>query len=126
MGMLTLTPLMWWYETAIYHTWDGNVDSYTTDVVVCLNNYLRKCLLWKERLNIDEEEMNMNKTNIYLLPQIIEHNKQGVQQDGKSGITLIHLVLFIIYLRNNCIVFEELLASIGHLMVANAILLGEP
>jgi hypothetical protein len=34
MGMLTLTPLMWWYETTINHTWDGNVDLYTTDVVV--------------------------------------------------------------------------------------------
>jgi hypothetical protein len=34
MGMLTFTPLMWWYETTIYHTWDGNADPYTTDVVV--------------------------------------------------------------------------------------------
>jgi hypothetical protein len=33
-GMLTFTSLMWWYETTIYHTWDGNVYPYTTDVVV--------------------------------------------------------------------------------------------
>ena len=64
-------------KTTIYHTWDGNADPYTNYVVVCLNTNLRKFLLWKESLNIDEEQVNQ-----------YQQNKQLSLDDGKPGISL--------------------------------------